>query len=331
MKQNFNYYKIFYKTAELENISKAANALYISQPAVSKSIANLEQSIGHPLFIRNKKGVKLTDEGEILYNHLKDAFHSINLAEQTLSQMGQFGIKHLKIGVSTSLCKHILLSYLQDFIKEHPHIKISIACHPTYETIELVKQGKIDFGLVCETPLIKGFHFAPLRAIHDTFISSQSYLNNLILREKEYVKETNETEYINAIPNITGAFVFSEKNSSEIDSIPFSEKELLEKANLMLLDKENISRIYINNYFAEHHIHPNHVLEINNMDLLIDFATIGMGIACVVREFVSDYIETEQVIEVPLDYSIPERIIGFIYPEQNLKDTAKKFIDFCLE
>lgn len=348
MEQNFNYYKIFYKTAELGNISKAANALYISQPAVSKSINKLEQSLGHTLFIRNKKGVKLTEEGSILYHYLKEAFQSIDVAEKTLQRIGQFGIRHLRIGVSTSLCKHILLSYLQDFIKENPHIKVSIECNPTYETVELLKQGKIDIGLICDTPLEKGYHFTPLRSIQDTFVTTQTYLNNLILRESntDLRKETNcfspknkpitskneskEDDFLPSIPNVTGLFLFSEGKTTNADPFPFNEKELLEKANLMLLDKENISRIFINNYFEEHHINPGQILEINNMDLLIDFAAIGMGIACVVREFVSNYLENGQVIEIPLDFEIPKRIIGFISPDQNINATAKKFLEFCI-
>ncbi len=160
MEQNLNYYKIFYEVAKSGNISKAAENLYISQPAVSKSVTKLEQALGHTLFIRSKK-------------------------------------------------------------------------------------------------------------------------------------------------------------------------EILEKSNLMLLDKGNISRIYIDRYFEKNHINPGQVLEINNMDLLIDFASIGMGVACVVREFVSSYIESGQVIEVPLDYAIPERTVGFLYDEHSLNSTAKKFLEFC--
>jgi len=132
MEQNLNYYKIFYETAKSGNISKAAENLYISQPAVSKSIARLEQSLNHTLFIRSKKGVRLPEEGETLFHYLSTAFDSIDTAEKTLKRIGQFGIGQIRIGVSTSLCKHILLSYLQDFIRDNPHVKVSIACNPTF-------------------------------------------------------------------------------------------------------------------------------------------------------------------------------------------------------
>lgn len=348
MHQNLNHYRIFYEVAKSGNISKAADALYISQPAVSKSISRLEQSLNHTLFLRSKKGVKLTEEGSTLFEYLRQAFDSIDTAERTLQRMGQFGIGQLRIGVSTSLCKHILLSYLQDFIRENPHVKISIECNPTFETIQLLKQDKIDIGLICDTPLEKGYHFSPLRSIHDTFVTTQTYLDNLFLREGDSsfskeapvhktssisgttVSKEADNDILSSIPNISGLLLFSDNKEASISNASFSEKEILEKSNLMLLDKENISRIFIDDYFSKYHIHPRQVLEINNMDLLIDFAAIGMGVACVVREFISTYIENGQVIEIPMDYTIPERTIGFLYAEQHLNTTAKKFLDSCI-
>lgn len=332
MEQNLNYYKIFYEVAKSGNISKAAQNLYISQPAVSKSVTKLEQALGHTLFIRSKKGVKLTEEGQTLFGYLVKAFDSIDTAEKTLKRIGTFGMGQLRIGVSTSLCKHILLSYLQDFIKDNPHVKVSIACNPTFETIQLLKAGKIDIGLICNTTLDKGYHFMPLRSIHDTFVTTQIYLDNLLLREQDSIAEAAlkpDNALPASIPNMAGLLLFSGKGDASPATMPLNEKEILEKSNLMLLDKGNISRIYIDRYFEKNHINPGQVLEINNMDLLIDFASIGMGVACVVREFVSSYIESGQVIEVPLDYAIPERTVGFLYDEHSLNSTAKKFLEFC--
>lgn len=345
MEQNLNYYKIFYESAKCGNISKAAENLYISQPAVSKSITRLEQSLGHTLFIRSKKGVRLTDEGQTLFDHLSQAFDSIETAEKTLKRIGQFGIGQIRIGVSTSLCKHILLPFLQDFIRSNPHVKVSIACNPTFETLQLLKEDKIDIGLICDTPLESRFHFMPLRSIHDTFVTTQTYLDNLALREQDSdltpTKENPDAEAFEenivsdgnaaaGIPNMTGLFLFSEHGTDTPVSTSLSTKEILEKANLMLLDQGNISRQFIDRYLDSCRIFPSQVLEINNMDLLIDFAAIGMGVACVVREFISDYIESRQVIELPLDEWIPERTVGFVYNEHHLSATTNKFIDLCL-
>lgn len=357
MEQNLNHYKIFYEVAKHGNISKAAEALYISQPAVSKSITSLEQSLGQTLFIRSKKGVKLTAEGQTLFLHLQTAFESIENAEQTLKHMARFNMGQLRIGVSTSLCKHILLPYLQDFIEANPHVKVSIECNPTFETIALLKQDKIDIGLVCDTDLDKGCHFTPLRSIQDTFVTTQTYLDNLCLREADLAgnpvmldkeqgspgesgshsalshekkNSSHDKMQDDFLPNMTGLILFADNTHLPPEIPLLSEKEILEKSNLMLLDKKNISRIYIDDYFASHRIHPGQILEINNMDLLIDFAAIGMGVACVVREFVESYIEKGQVIEIPIDFQIPARTVGFLYNEHTLSSIARKFLNSCL-
>ncbi|MGN0438788.1 MAG: LysR family transcriptional regulator [Lachnospiraceae bacterium] len=335
MEQNLNYYHIFYEVAKAGNISKAAKNLYISQPAVSKSINKLEESLSHDLFIRSKRGVKLTEEGKILYEHLGRAFSSIETAEKMLNRIDEFGLGQIRIGVSTSLCKHILLPYLQDFISENPHIKVSIACSPTYETIQMLKDDKIDMGLICDTELEKDQKFLPLRSIQDTFVASQTYIDNLNLREQEHLpdihtnkQETTDTTKI-VYPPVAGLLFFNEVPSLEVTEQSLSAKEIIEKSNLMLLDKGNISRQYIDTYMQNHQIEPGQILEVNNMDLLIDFASIGMGVACVVREFISSYIESGQVVEIPLDHEIPKRSVGFVYNSKTMNTTTKRFLDFC--
>lgn len=374
MNQNLNYYKIFYEVARCGNISKAAENLYISQPAVSKSISKLEQSLSHTLFIRSKRGVKLTHEGKTLYEHLEKAFDTIDNAEKKLMQISELGMGQLRIGASTSLCKHILLPYLQDFIEANPHVKVSIDCKPTYETLKQLKDDKIDIGLICETELDKGYHFMPIRSIHDTFVATRTYLDNLMLREKhnssysslnynstsmhtntdQHLKNSSDINTVHNIPtpehfitddipdtestnnnssiptNVAGLLMFTDHSShtdTTTDYTELSQKEILETSNLMLLDQGNISRIYIDNYMKTNNINPTQILEINNMDLLIDFAAIGMGVAGVVREFVSDYIETEQVIEIPLDYEIKPRTVGFVYNDKSINRTTDIFLN----
>ena len=82
MNINFEYYKIFYHVAKASSISAAARELCISQPAVSQAVKALEQAIGIELFIRTKKGVSLTNAGEILYSHVAAGYESISLGEQ---------------------------------------------------------------------------------------------------------------------------------------------------------------------------------------------------------------------------------------------------------
>ena len=77
MDQNLSQYRIFYAVAKAGNISRAAKELYISQPAISKSISKLEDSLNTVLFTRNSRGVQLTNEGQVLFEHTRDAFEEL--------------------------------------------------------------------------------------------------------------------------------------------------------------------------------------------------------------------------------------------------------------
>lgn len=278
MNQNLSSYWIFYTVANAGNISKAAKELYISQPAISKSIQKLEENLNCKLFSRSSRGVVLTDEGELLYDHVKEAFETLNIGEDKLKRSIELGVGHLQIGVSSTLCKHVLLPYLSEFIHQNPHISISISCQSTNETLRLLDDNKIDIGLIGKPDNLKNLRFDYLDNIEDTFVASKEYLDNLSARG---VKED----------------------------------EILSHATLMLLDKNNITRRYIDDYFQENHIAIAESIDISDMGLLIDFAKIGVGAACVIKGFVKKELEKGDLVEIPLDIPVPKREIGFAYKE----------------
>lgn len=275
LEDNLSYYYVFYHVAKEKSISKAANALFISQPAVSKAIQKLEQNIRTTLFSRTKRGVLLTPEGEVLFRSVEAAMQSLSAGEQQLSRMRNLDMGHIRIGVSTTLCKHLLMPYLKSFIHEYPHIRISIFCHSSNETLKLLDEGALDIGLIGRPPVEKNVTFLPLVEIEDIFVATQTYLDNL----KPLQSDGGNT--------------------------------LFDTATILLLDKENMTRQYIDDYLSANHIQPKHLLEITTMDLLIDFAKIGLGIACVIKNFVTDELKSGTLREVPLNIPIHRREIGF--------------------
>lgn len=287
-------YRIFNAVAEAGNLSKAAKDLFISQPAISKAVSKLEQSLSVKLFIRNSRGVKLTEEGALLYEYTCSAFESLRRGEESIKKIHSLGMGHIKIGVSTTLCKHLLLPYLQSFMKAYPHIRLSIECHSTKETMALLEEGTLDIGLVGKQ--FRSFEFFPLKSIQDTFVASPTYLANLKERDPELTK----------------------------DSV-----SLLQQANLMMLDDKNLSRLHLEDYFSKYNLHPGQTLEVNNMDLLIEFSKIGLGIGCVIREFVEKELAEGSLVELTLPHSLTKRTAGFAYNKITAQnDSVKRFIDF---
>lgn len=351
MISNLNNYVIFHTVAKAGNISKAANQLYISQPAISKAISKLEEELGTALFNRSSRGVTLTEEGQVLYEYVERAFDSLNMGEENLKNYKELGIGHIRIGVSTSLCKHILLDYLKDFIRENPNIKFSIDCHSTLNTIKLLKNDDIDIGLICNTELPKGIVYSPVKEIHDVFVASPEYLDNFYERNENALDDMMDelSPHIkgNIIP-LLGASKRAGKNTSSDSlyndsdsaadnptdsSLPnhsnITTTDILENSNLMVLEEANVTRTHVDDYLRSQGIHCSQVLEINNMDLLIDFAAIGMGVASVVREFAHEQLSSGGITELPLDTPIPSRSVGFAYSGVKNQSTAmKKFMEW---
>ena len=289
MNQNLSLYRIFYATALAGNISKAADELFISQPAISQSIKKLEQSLKTPLFVRNSRGVQLTEEGELLFAHVKSAFQTLEAGEHQLRLRQELGIGHLRIGVSSTLCKYVLLPYLKDFVKLHPHIQVTLACQSTNHTLQMLEHEDLDLGLTGRPGRLHGMEFYPLRRIQDTFVASREYLEHLLLLLGQ--------EGPKRLANLSAS-----------DSARF-----LKSGILMLLDKDNLTRQYLDQYFKESQLFPENILEATSMDLLIDFAKIGLGIACVIREFVEDDLKTGALLELPAPFPIAPREIGFVF------------------
>ena len=276
MNQNLSSYRIFYTVANSGNISKAAKELYISQPAISKSIQKLEESVGCKLFSRSSRGVVLTDEGKLLYEHVSEAFETLTMGEEKLKRSIELGVGHLKIGVSSTLCKYLLLPYLKEFIRQNPHISISISCQSTNDTLKLLEDNKIDIGLIGKPENLKNIHFDFLEEIEDIFVAAKDYLRNLKARgiQKDHI---------------------------------------LQSSTLMLLDKNNMTRQYIDDYLQENQIIIKDSIDISDMDLLIDFARIGVGVACVIKNFVREDLENGTLVEIPLGFPIHKREVGFAY------------------
>lgn len=292
MNQNLSLYRIFYATALAGNISKAADELFISQPAISQSIKKLEQSLDTALFVRSSRGVQLTEEGELLFSHVKSAFQTLEAGEHQLRLRRELGMGHLRIGVSSTLCKYVLLPYLTDFVKLHPHIQVTIACQSTNHTLQMLEHEELDLGLTGRPEHLHGMKFYPVRQIQDIFVASREYLDHLLL-----FLEQNKQE-----------------SPSDVSELLASNSALLLKSGiLMMLDKDNLTRQYLDQYFKEQQLFPENILEATSMDLLIDFAKIGLGIACVIREFVREDLKAGTLLELPAPFPIASREIGFVF------------------
>lgn len=302
MEQNLNLYHVFYEVANCHNLSVAAKKMYISQPAVSKAISKLEENLNTILFHRSSKGVSLTNEGELLYRYVEQALHSLKSGEEQLKASVSQKVSQLSIGVSTTLCKYILLPVLKNFMPENPNIKITISCQPTFDTLLALQEGSIDIGLVGILPKkdmaeSNMLTYLPLKTIEDIFVATESYLAPFGVKYK---------------------------------GIEHKKEGFFREAAFIMLNKENISRKHVDVFLNENTITLSNVIEVNNMDLSIEFARAGLGIACVISDFVEKDIKNGILKEIKLGHRIPKRQIGFAYPAQApASEAMDQLIQYC--
>lgn len=290
MSKDLELYKIFYTVAFYKNISRAAEALFISQPAVSKSIKNLETALDVKLFSRTAKGVTLTAEGKVFYEYIEKALSIIGAGEKTLDELKSKKQGMITIGVSTTLCKHFLLPHLKPFMNEYPNIQVKIINNTTFATLKHIDQGIIDVGIVGCPFSLSSYNFIKLADIQDIFVS-----------EPEYLKTINISE-----PN-----------------------DIFSKCKFMLLEPDNITRQYIDQFFLEHNIFVKPEVEINTMDFSIEFAKIGLGVTVVIKSFIEKELKEGRLVEIPVSPPIPPRAVGIIHDKNKpLSIAAETFISY---
>lgn len=287
---NFDLYRIFYITAKAGSISAAARELYISQPAVSQSIKQLEDRLGGRLFFRTTRGIVLTEEGKTIFGYIGQACNLIDAAEEKFSEMQNLMSGEIKIGASDTLCKYYLLPYLGEFHRKYPDIRLHVTNRTTRETIKLLQSGEVDFGII-NLPVenTKGLNINECMTIQDCFIVGEKYKS--IAKAPIYLKD-------------------------------------LSKVPVLLLEKGSSIRRFVDKYFKDNNVQIVPEIELGSIDLLVDFAKIGLGAASVIKNFIEDELKSHKLYEVKLIEKIPERKIGLVsLKDVPLSAASKKFIE----
>ena len=144
MNTDYNLYKIFLTLYEQKSISKTASLLYVSQPAVSYNLKELESQLGYTLFYRNSKGIEPTMEANELYSYISTAFNIIKSGENHIKNLNSLNIGEIRIGAHSHIASFYLAPFIKEFRKQYPGVKFEIISKSTSDLIELLETRKID-------------------------------------------------------------------------------------------------------------------------------------------------------------------------------------------
>ena len=269
MNINLEYYKVFYYVCQEGSLTAAAQRLCISQPAVSQAVRQLEKEAGAKLFSRTSKGVLLTREGELLYHYVKGGVEQLLEGGRMLKRMLDMDMGEVRIGASDMTLQFYLLPYLEKFHEQYPGIKVIVTNAPTPETLNYLREGHIDFGIV-STPFPErpDIQMIPVREIEDVFVAGRRFFS--------YKNRTLDFQKLESLP-----LIFLEKNTS--------------------------SRSYMDEFLAGNGVYVQPEFELATSDMIVQFVRRNLGVGCVMRDFARDYVESGLLFELRFNKIIPKR------------------------
>jgi len=287
MNINFELYRIFYVVANNKNITKASEELMISQPAISKSIKNLENALGGQLFTRTKRGVILTEEGKELYKYISKAIEYISSAENKFTELINLETGTIKIGISATLTKEFLLPYLEKFHTLYPKINIEIVTNVSSELFTKLRNGLIDIVILNlnNKKYDNDIEIIKCKKINDCFVANNSF-----------------------------SHLFNKKLSlKDLNNYP-----------LLLQTKGSNARTFIDEIANTYNITLKPNMELASFSLIVEFARIGLGIAYVTKDYIKDYLNNKELTILNIEEKIPERYIGIATSTNHLPNFGTK-------
>ncbi|MEF9917941.1 MAG: LysR family transcriptional regulator [Eubacterium sp.] len=274
MTVNFEHYKIFYTVAKEGSITSAAKALFISQPAVSKTVKVLEKEVGCALFVRSKKGIELTTEGKVLYNYVAKALEQVALGEKRLNDLLNLDDGILRLGASDMVARFFMLTYLEKFHIEYPGIRINMQSGSTPAMVEALRGEHIELGIVSSPVDAKDdITVYPLIEVQDIFVAGNTF-------------RALETKTLSIKEMMNYPIICTEKNTA--------------------------SRLHLDRFFLEQKIVLDPAFELGSVEMVEPYTKRNLGIGIVVKEFVAKQLEEGHIFEVKTAITIPKRQICLI-------------------
>lgn len=271
---NFEYYKIFYYAAKYQNITKAAAALGSSQPNVTRVMKLLENQLDCRLFLRGARGVRLTEEGEKLYYHVKIAYRHLWNAQEEICSREETGRGTVEIGATETALHLYLLDFLQDFKASYPKIRIKIHNHATPEIVKSLIGGNLDAAvLTAPFEIPKSFQVKKLMEFQEILVGGTQY--EALGEKKQKLEQVMEYPWIG-------------------------------------LGKGTATYEFYKDFFLRHHMDMELAMEVATSALMIPLIQNNFGIGFVPKTLAKPFIQKKKLIPIQLDCEVLVREIGAV-------------------
>ncbi len=271
---NFEYYKIFYYVAKYKNITKAAAALGGSQPNITRMMKLLETQLSCRLFIREARGISLTEEGELLYSHVEVACRHLFNAQEEILRQGSPQCGTVEIGATETSLHLFLLRALHDFKMQYPAIRIKIHNHTTPETVKHLMSGGLDFAVIT----------APFQMPKNVFCENVLDFREILAGGTQYQKLCS-----------------SPLRPCDLKHYPW-----------IGLGRESAAYDFYKNFFIMHKVDMEPDMEVATADLMLPLIENNLGIGFVPEEMARPLLAERKLVQIPLQCEIPKRSIQIV-------------------
>ena len=271
---NYTYLNVFYTVAKLQNISKAAEELGVTQPAVSRIISNIEKEYHTKLFFRSKTGVSLTRDGQNLFEMIKVPLIELEKVSNNLSSNKTLDKVTIHIGATSTALYCYLFKHLEDDIKRiFPNVNFKIYSDSSTKLLNMVSNGSIDFAFIT----------TPYQGREDLETHNIVKLNDILIAPISYKNQIKDKVSI-----------------KDLENYPF-----------ILLSKEMQFREYIDNFLNKYKVHVTPVYETDSSAILTPFVELGYGLTFIPDEMAIKSISEGKCYQVNIKEKLPDRYIAF--------------------
>ena len=288
MNTDYNLYKIFLYLFEEKSISKTANRLYVSQPAISYSLKELESQLGYTLFYRNSKGIEPTLEAKELYGYISTAFNILNDAEEHIKNLNSLNIGCIRIGTPSHIGIFYLSKYISDFRKLFPGIKFEIVSRSTADMVEMLETRKLD--IIVDT--------LPINSKKNVTKVTLSKLHNCFAYNKNIMKNVDV------------------KTVSDLAKYP-----------LVLPSATSSIRLKLDEYMESQNTKLNPVLESWTTEMMLEMVRRGVGIGYFIENVINTQNDKENFEVISFNDKLPVVDVCCVYIDDFLTSATSKFVE----
>lgn len=289
MNISFEYYRIFYYVAKYENITKAAMVLKSSQPNVTRIIHILEDQLDCRLFLREPRGLKLTEEGRRLYAHVAIACQHLLDAEAEICRDKNIYTGTIELGVTETALHLFLLQNLHEFQRTYPDIKIRIQNNTTPEILKFLTNGRLDLAVVT-TPF-----------------------------EQADTMECEDLMTFREVPAGGPDYAALSDRSMTLKEFRLH--------SIIGLGYGTASYEYYRKVFIEQHLDYEPAMEVATADLVIPLLQNNLGVGFVPEPLAAPYFKDGSLVPLALNVPLPSREIKMLWDKSRSQSRATAI--FC--